>query len=167
MAQGRILMGVLGRPHGVRGLMHVVSYAAQPANLTAYGPVCDAEGRWYSLRWRGEGIVEVAPVVAGVRTPLRDRTEAERLVNTSLYLPRERLPAPEQDEFYLADLVGLQACLPDGAALGTVQAVHDFGAGASLEIGTLLVPFTRAAVPRIDLAAGRITVAPPAAVDAR
>jgi len=160
-------MGVLGRPHGVRGLMHVLSYAAEPENLTAYGPLCDAAGRWYSLRWRGDGIVEVAPIVDGSRAPLPDRSAAERLVNTRLYLPRERLPAPEQDEFYLADLVGLDACAPDGATLGKVQAVHDFGGGASLEIGALLVPFTRAAVPSVDLAAGRVTVVPPIQVDAR
>ncbi len=167
MPQSRILMGVLGRPHGVRGLMRVQSYAAEPEGLTAYGPLCDECGRWFSLRWRGEGVVEVAETVAGRRVPVLDRNAAERLVNTRLFLPRERLPAPEPDEFYLADLVGLAAYAPDGSALGAVAAVHDYGAGASLEIGARLVPFTRAAVPEIDLAAGRVTVAPPAERDAQ
>lgn len=161
MAEARILMGVLGRPHGVRGFVRAHSYTAEPEGLTAYGPLVDERGRWFSLRWQGEGLVEVADVVDGRRVPVTTRGDAEKLVNTRLYLPRERLPAPEPDEFYLADLVGLEACGPDGAALGTVQAVHDFGAGASLEIGSLLVPFTRASVPAIDLAAGRMTVVPP------
>ena len=154
-------MGVLGRPHGVRGAMHVVSYADPPENLTAYGPLCDERGHWFSLRLRDGGAAEVARLIDGKRVPVADRAEAERLVNTRLYLPRERLPKPAEDEFYLADLVGLDACAADGRALGRIQAVHDYGAGASLEIGTLLVPFTRAAVPEIDLAAGRVTVVPP------
>jgi 16S rRNA processing protein RimM len=160
-AARKILMGVLGRPHGVRGLCHVQNFAAEPEGLTAYGPLVDERGNWLSLRWKGEGVVEVARIVDGQRTPVTTRGDAEKLVNTRLYLPRERLPAPEQDEFYLADLVGLEACGPDGGPLGTVEAVHDFGAGASLEIGGRLVPFTRAAVPAIDLAAGRMTVVPP------
>jgi 16S rRNA processing protein RimM len=167
----RILMGVLGRPHGVRGHMRVQSYAAQPEDLTAYGPLCDADGRWFSLRWQGPGVVEVARLDGGTRVPLGDRAAAERLVNTRLFLPRDRLPAPDPEEFYLADLVGLEACDAEGATLGPVRAVHDFGAGASLEVassrtGPLLVPFTRAAVPRIDLAAGRVTVVPPAEIEA-
>lgn len=160
-------MGVLGRPHGVRGLMRVHSYTAEPTRLTEYGPLCDARGRWLSLHWQGEGIVEVAELADGRRIAVADRAAAERLVNTQLYLPREHLPAPEADEFYLADLVGLEAYAVDGAPLGAVAAVHDYGAGASLEIGARLVPFTRAAVPEIDLAAGRVTVVPPLELDAR
>jgi 16S rRNA processing protein RimM len=75
------------------------------------------------------------------------------------------LPVPEADEFYLADLVGLEAVDPAGAALGQVAAVHDYGAGASLEIGALLIPFTRACVPMVDIAAGRLVVLPPAEVN--
>ncbi len=167
MAEARILLGVLGRPHGVRGLMHVLSFADPPENLAAYGPLCDERGAWFSLRLTGGGLAEVARIEAGRRVLLTGRAEAERLVNTKLFLPRERLPAPEPDEFYLADLVGLEACDAAGGALGRVRAVHDYGAGASLEIGALLVPFTRAAVPEIDLAAGRVTVVPPAELDAR
>ncbi len=85
-------------------------------------------------------------------------------MNTRLHVDRDRLPPPAEDEFYLADLVGLTALGPDGAELGQVGAVHDYGAGTSLEIGALLIPFTRACVPVVDIAAGRITVAPPAEV---
>ena len=161
MEPRRILLGVIGRPHGVRGLLRVHAYTEDPQGLTAYGPVCDEAGRWFSLRWRGEGVAEVARVEAGRRVAVADRDAAAALVNTRLYIPRDRLPQADKDEFYLADLVGLAAFGADGTALGEVGAVHDYGGGASLEIGPLLVPFTRAAVPDIDLAAGRVTVALP------
>ena len=165
MPDQRILLGVIGRPHGVRGLVNVNSYTADPADLTAYGRLADDAGRQWSLVWRG------APGVAEIRdaqgVPLKDRTAAEKLVNTRLYIDRDRLPKPQEDEFYLSDLVGLTA-VADGAELGRVTVVHDYGAGASLEIvGTgapLLVPFTRACVPEVDLAAGRLVVVPPAEI---
>ena len=165
MGARRIRLGVIGRPHGVRGLLHVQSYAADPASLAAYGPLDDGRGRSFRLRWHGEGIAQVSEIVAGRPVPVADRTAAARLVNTPLFVPRDRLPPPAPDEFYLADLVGLAAVTAEGRALGPVAAVHDYGAGASLEIGTLLVPFTRAAVPQVDLAAGRLTVVAPAVVE--
>lgn len=169
MGARRIRLGVIGRPHGVRGLLHVQSYAADPASLAAYGPLDDGRGRSFRLRWHAEGIAQVSEIVAGRPVPVADRAAAARLVNTPLFVPRDRLPPPAPDEFYLADLVGLTAVTADGRALGPVAAVHDFGAGASLEIGleigTLLVPFTRAAVPDIDLAAGRLTIVAPAVVE--
>ncbi len=154
-------MGVVGRPHGVRGLLHVHSYTADPADLPAYGPFEDGRGRRFSLRWRGEGIAELSELIDGRPVPVADRSQAEKLVNLSLYADRDRLPPAGGDEFYLADLIGLQAVGADGTPLGQVDAVHDYGAGASLEIGALFVPFTRAAVPVVDIAAGRITVVPP------
>ncbi len=107
----------------------------------------------------------------GAEVKVADRAAAEKLTNTRLYVERERLPEPEPDEFYLADLVGLAACDAAGAGFGTVTAVHDYGAGVSLEIGRegappLLVPFTRAAVPEVDVARGRVVVAPPEELDA-
>lgn len=163
MPDTRILMGVVGRPHGVRGLVRVHSYTADPADLPGYGPLSDDSGRSWTLAWRGEGIAELTDA-QGQRVP--DRTAAERLVNIRLYVERDRLPPPEdEEEYYLSDLVGLQAEALDGRALGRVAVVHDYGAGTSLEIVghgvPLLVPFTRAAVPVVDVAAGRITVDPP------
>ncbi len=154
----RILLGVVGRPHGVRGLLHVHSYTASPADLTAYGALSDESGRKWTVLWRGDGVAELRDAAG---KPIADRTAAERLVNTRLYIERGRLPDPEPEEFYLADLVGLTAVAPDGASLGRVDAVHDYGAGASLEIGALLVPFTRACVPEVDVASGCIVVVPP------
>lgn len=160
----RILLGVIGRPHGVRGLLHVHSYAAE--DLASYSPLLDEQGRAWTLAWRGEGTAELRDA-EGHAVP--DRTAAERLVNVKLYVERDRLPAPEADDFYLSDLVGMMAVGADGTELGLVVQVHDYGAGASLEIAgagaPLLVPFTRAAVPELDLAAGRLVVLPPAEVD--
>ena len=164
MPESRILLGVIGRAHGVRGLVRVTSYAD---DITAYGPLSDDTGRRFVLRARGEGVAEVAELIGGAEVKVADRTVAEKLTNVRLYIERAQLPEPEEDEFYLADLIGLAAVDADGAALGKVVAVHDYGAGASLEIardGTppLLVPFARASVPVVDVAGGRIVIDPPA-----
>jgi 16S rRNA processing protein RimM len=170
MPEQRILMGVIGRPHGVRGLVHVHSYTADPADLANYNPLLDEAGRCWSVAWRGEGVAEVRD---GKGRPLADRTEAERLVNLKFYVERHRLPQPDGDEFYLSDLVGLLAHSEAGAPVGRVTAIHDYGAGTSLEIdrganaAPLIVPFTQAAVPVIDLAAGQLTVVPPTEIDGR
>jgi|SRR5689334_13471476 16S rRNA processing protein RimM len=159
-------MGVLGRPHGVRGLVRVTSYAD---DLTQYRPLSDDKGRRFALRWRGEGIAEISEVIDGGEVKVADRTAAERLVNVRLYVDRAQLPEPEDDEYYLADLIGLAAFDAGGATLGRITAVHDYGAGASLEIAgetSAIVPFTRACVPAVDVAAGRVTVALPEDVTA-
>ncbi len=167
MPGARILMGVVGRPHGVRGLVHVHSYTAAPADLARYNPLLDATGRAWSVAWRGEGVAELRD---GAGRAVADRTEAERLVNTQFFVERDRLPAADGDEFYLADLVGMEARDAGGAAMGRVAAVHDYGAGTSLEIErgatrALVVPFTRAAVPEVDVAGGWLRVVPPAEVE--
>ncbi len=169
MPEGRILMGVVGRPHGVRGLVHVHSYTAAPADLNLYNPLLDEAGRAWRLAWRGDGVAELRDEAGRA---VADRTAAERLVNTKFFVERHRLPAAESDEFYLADLVGMAALDAAGAAVGRVVAVHDYGAGTSLEIeraggAALIVPFTRAAVPEVDVAAGRLVVVPPAEVEMR
>lgn len=156
-------MGVVGRPHGVQGLLRVHSYTADPAALPGYGPLLDDAGRTWTLGWRGEGVAELRGADG---KPVADRTAAEALVNTRLYVERDRLPPPGLEEFYLADLVGLRAVGADGAALGRVGTVHDYGAGASLEIerdgaAALIVPFTRACVPEVDVASGQVVVVPP------
>jgi 16S rRNA processing protein RimM len=167
MPETRILLGVIGRPHGVRGLVHITSHTADPAALAEYGPLSDAvspdkAGRTFTLAWKGDGIAELTELKDGARVRVADRDAAARLTNTRLHIDRAQLPPPEDDEFYLADLIGLQAVDQQGRGLGTVTAVHDHGAGAFLEIGpTTLIPFTRAAVPEVDLAARRVTIDPP------
>jgi 16S rRNA processing protein RimM len=175
LPQPRILLGVIGRPHGVRGLLHVVSHTQNPAALAEYGPLDDGAGRSFVLRWRGPGndggVAAVAEVVDGREVPVTDRDAAARLTNTRLYIDRDRLPAPDEEEFYLADLLGLSVQDAAGVLLGKVAQVHDYGAGVSLEIAradapALLVPFTRASVPVVDVASGRITVVPPEEIEA-
>ena len=161
-------MGVVGRPHGVRGLVHVQSFTAEPAALADYAPLHDDTGRRWSLAWRGDGVAELCDEQGRI---LPDRTAAERLTNLRLYVDRAQLPPPGEEEFYLADLVGLEARDAKGQPLGRVAEIHDYGAGTSLELARdgappLIVPFTHAAVPEVDLAAGHLVVAPPAEVDA-
>jgi 16S rRNA processing protein RimM len=166
MGDGRIQLGVIGRAHGVRGLVKVASHTADPADLTAYGPLSDAEGRQYVLRWKGDGVAEVSRMVDGKEQRVVDRTEAEKLTNTRLFIDRSALPQPEDDEFYITDLIGLTAVGTDGAILGTILTVHDYGAGASLEISqtagpSFLIPFTEACVPSVDIKVGRVVIVPP------
>jgi 16S rRNA processing protein RimM len=164
---GRLIqLGVIGRAHGVRGQVRVTSHTADPTALTGYGPLSAPDGRLFTLRWVGEGIAEISQIVDGKPVRVTDRTMAERLRNTPLFIARDRLPPADDDEFYLADLIGLTAVDAQGTVMGTVATVHDFGAGASLDITraggeTLLIPFTAACVPEVDIAAGRITIAPP------
>jgi 16S rRNA processing protein RimM len=161
----RIQLGVIGRAHGVRGLVKVTSHTADPADLTAYGPLSDAEGRLLTLRWKADGIAEVTRHVDGAPVKVTDRAQAEKLTNTKLFVDRSALPPAGEDEFYLTDLIGLTVTDPTGRALGTVSVVHDYGAGASLEVtGTgapLIVPFTAACVPTVDIAGRRLVVTLP------
>ena len=172
MPDSQILLGVIGRAHGVRGLVRVTSHTADPADLTSYGPLTDAKGRRFLLRWRGEGIAEVSELLDGGAVKVADRTVAEGLTNTRLFVDRAQLPPVEdEDEFYLSDLIGLPAFSPDGTKLGRVATVHDYGAGVSLEIErlagpVLIVPFTKACVPEVDIASGRVTIVSPEVLDA-
>ncbi|MFT9257792.1 MAG: ribosome maturation factor RimM [Acetobacter sp.] len=150
MSPDLILIGVVGKPHGVRGLVHVRSYAQDPQSLAQYETLLDDQGRKWTLRWRGaDGVAQLSDAQG---RPVADRTHAQALVNTRLYVTREALPEPEEDEFYHADLIGMEA-FENGLSLGRVLAVHDYGGGASLELpGGVLVPFTQACVPQVDLA---------------
>ncbi len=156
----RILVGEIGRPHGVRGLVKLRSFTADPAAIASYGPLTDADGgRRFALTLLADGLARVEGV--------EDREAAARLTGTGLYADRSNLPPPEEDEFYLADLVGLRAETPEGEALGRVKAVHDFGAGDILEIDpgegrpTIFLPFTHDNVPAVEVAAGRVVAVRP------
>ncbi|MGE4219067.1 MAG: ribosome maturation factor RimM [Alphaproteobacteria bacterium] len=167
-ARDKVCLGAIAGAQGVRGQVRVKSFTARPEDVAAYGPLTDRAGRRFTLHATGMTRGLVVAKVDGVT----DRNAAEALRGTELFVDRGRLPAPEEDEFYHADLIGLTAAAPDGTVLGTVRAVHDFGAGDMLDLalaegGTAVVPFTRACVPEIDLAAGRLTVCMPDTVDAR
>ncbi|WP_043341369.1 ribosome maturation factor RimM [Belnapia moabensis] len=157
MAAARILVGEIGRPHGVRGLVKLRSFTADPAAIAAYGPLTDEAGvRRFEITLLAEGLARVEGVA--------DRDAAARLTGTRLYAERDRLPPPDEEEYYLADLIGLRAETEAGESLGAVRAVEDHGAGAFLVLEgppERLVPFTRAVVPVVDLAGGRVVVVPP------
>ncbi len=165
MPATRIQLGVIGRAHGVRGLVKITSHTANPADLTAYGPLSDAGGRLLTLRWKADGVAEVTRHIDGVSVKVTDRAAAEKLTNTKLFVDRSALPHAADDEYYLSDLIGLSVRDQTGKAFGTVTVVHDYGAGASLEItgsgAPLIVPFTAACVPTVDIASGFLIVSLP------
>jgi 16S rRNA processing protein RimM len=169
----RVCVGEIAGAHGVRGLVRLISFTADPADVASYGPLEDEAGRRrFQVTLKGQVRGQWIAAVDGVA----DRDAADRLKRTRLYVARDRLAAiKDADEFYQADLIGLAAERQDGTPYGTVRAVHDFGAGDMLEIaletsqttGTVYLPFTRAVVPVIDVAGGRVVVDPPAEVIAR
>jgi 16S rRNA processing protein RimM len=141
----------------------VKTFTAEPADVGAYGPLTDASGA-RSFRLTVERALQGAVIarIAGVT----DRNAAEALRGTRLYVARTALPEPDEDEFYHADLLGMAVVDEAGAAIGTVATVQDFGAGDVLEIrlaagGTAWLPFTRAQVPVVNVAARRLVAAPP------
>ncbi len=159
----RVCVGVVTGAQGVRGAVRVKSFTAEPADVARYGPLEDESGeRQFALRLVGSAKGVVIAQLSGID----DRDRAEALRGLRLYLPRAALPPAAEDEYYHADLIGLAATLADGTPLGQVCAVYDFGAGDTLEIErpqgpSVIVPFTRAVVPVVDLAAGRLVVDPP------
>jgi len=164
MSERLIVMGVIGKPHGVRGLVRVNAFTEDPEALADYEPLLDRQGRRFALEWVNGNVAQLTQITPAGRRKINDRNEAETLTNVELLAPRSAFPEPEEEEFYLADLIGLSARDEAGKNLGTVAAVHDYGGGPSLEIapGALIVPFTRRAVPVVDLSAGHVVISPPA-----
>ena len=164
-----VLLGVFGAAQGVRGEVRIKSFTADPKAIGGYGALTDKAGsrsfRVESLRPLRDDMLVVR--LAGVST----RDAAEALTGVELYARRDQLPPPEADEFYWDDLVGLAVTTADGAPLGRVVGLVNYGAGDVLEIAqdgggeTLLLPFTKAVAIEIDFAAGRIVVAPPREID--
>ena len=168
----RVCVGAIAGARGLNGDVWVKSFTAAPEDVAAYGPVSDAAGlRRFTLRVVGHGSGGVIARIDGIA----DRTAAEAVKGIELFVERAALPAPADDEFYFADLIGLTAeraeapdeDAPDEARrlIGRVDEVHDFGAGAVLEVrlaqgGVAMVPFTREAVPAVDLARGRLLIKP-------
>jgi 16S rRNA processing protein RimM len=166
----RILAGRIGAAHGVKGEVRLRSFTADPQAIGTYGPLSDAQGRRQfeivALRPLNDALLIVR--FAGVAT----REEAEALNGIDLYVARAVLPTTAKEEFYHADLIGLAAHNPAGERIGRVTGVLNFGGGDILEVEpadggeTLLVPFTKEAVPSIDLEAGQIVILPPVEIEA-
>ena len=158
-------MGRFGAPHGVRGELRLQSFTGDPLAIADYGPLTDKSGKktftLLNLRPQGKDMLVVR------LKDVDDRDGAQALNGVELYLARDKLPAPDPEEFYLADLEGLRAETTTGEVIGRVVALRNFGAGDILEIApasggdTLMYPFTKAVAPIIDLAGGRIVVEPP------
>lgn len=160
-----VLLAVIGGAHGIRGECRVKSFTEEPEAFGRYGPLYDAKGNRYTVK-----AARPQKTVLLVRfAEVADRNQAERLNGTELFVDRSLLPETEDDdEFYLEDLIGLEARAVDGDLVGRVFAVHNFGAGDILEIAppkgpTVMIPFSEAAVPGLDLEAGTISVDPVAA----
>lgn len=159
----RVLMGVIVGVHGIKGALRVLSYAGTPEDIAAYGPLEDESGK---RRFRLELVGKVRGMLLAQVEGIADRNAAETLRGTKLYLARSVLPDPAEGEFYWDDLIGLRAELRDGAVLGRVTAVHDYGAGTSLEVardggGVVMVPFNGRVVPIVELDAKRLVIDPP------
>jgi 16S rRNA processing protein RimM len=147
----------------VQGAVRIKSFTEVAEDIAAYGPVGDETGRrCFDLRLCGPAKGVLIAHLSGVQ----DRDQAEALRGTRLYLPRSALPQTEAEEYYHADLIGLEVVLSDGTPVGRVRAIYDFGAGDTLELARpeappVLVPFTRAVVPVVDPEGGRLVVDPP------
>ena len=158
----RVCVGAIAGAFGVQGEVRLKSFCTAPEDIATYGDLTSEDGaRRFSVRLTRPVTGGLGARLSGVET----KEQADALKGTTLWADRAALPSLPDDEFYHADLIGLEVADPGGAILGRVRAIYDHGAGDILEIagpsGLLLVPFTRAAVPTVDLAAGRIVADPP------
>lgn len=171
MAQEKlVLVGQVAGGFGVKGEVRVTAWTADPMALLSYGPLLRADGSagltLTSARPDKNGLVGRAKEVA-------TKEQADALRGLKLFVPRDRLPEPEEDEFYLTDLIGLEARDPAGTVLGRVKSVQNFGAGDMLEIApaaggpTWYLPFTREAAPELRIADGWLTAVRPVEVGER
>jgi 16S rRNA processing protein RimM len=159
----RVLLGEIGAAQGLKGEVRLRSYTQDPSAIARYGALGDEHGGTIeieSLRVTPKALIAR---IKGVTT----RERAEALNHTKLYIARGRLPTRDEEEWYHADLIGLAVVNSDGAPIGTVIAVQNFGAGDLIEVKpaaggpTLLIPFTRDAVPEVDVEGGRLVLVPP------
>jgi 16S rRNA processing protein RimM len=162
-----ICVARIGAAHGVRGAVKLWTFTEDPLAVKHYGPLTTKDGaRKFEVATAREANGHLVATLKGIAT----REEAERLNGIELYIAREKLPATDEDEYYHADLIGLSAVNAADEPIGRVTAIHNFGAGDIIEIApphgaTLLLPFTNAVVPTVDLAAGRVVIALPDEID--
>jgi 16S rRNA processing protein RimM len=163
----KVCVARIGAAHGVRGAVKLWTFTEDPFAVKVYGPLLTKDGaRHFELTSAREAKDHLVVTFKGVET----RDGAERLNGVELYVARDKLPATEDDEYYHADLIGLAAVTTADEPLGRVIAIHNFGAGDIIEIApptgtTLLLPFTNAVVPTVDLADGRVVIALPEEIE--
>jgi 16S rRNA processing protein RimM len=155
-----ICVARIGAAHGVRGAVKLWTFTQDPLAVKRYGQLMTKDGaRQFEVTHLREAKGHLVATLKGIAT----REEAERLNGVELYVAREKLPATSEDEYYHADLIGLSAVNAAGEPLGRVIAIHNFGAGDIIEIAppngaTMLLPFTNAVVPTVDLEGGRVVI---------
>jgi 16S rRNA processing protein RimM len=155
-----ICVARIGAAHGVRGAVKLWTFTEDPLAVKHYGPLTTRDGaRQFEVTHAREAKDHLVATIKGIAT----REDAERLNGIELYIAREKLPETDEDEYYHADLIGLAAVNAADEPLGRVTAIHNFGAGDIIEIAppqgsTMLLPFTNAVVPTVDLAAGRVVI---------
>jgi 16S rRNA processing protein RimM len=162
-----ICVARIGAAHGVRGAVKLWTFTEDPLAVKRYGPLTTKDGtRQFEVATAREAKGHLVATLKGIAT----REEVERLNGIELYIAREKLPATDEDEYYHADLIGLAAVNAADEPIGRVIAIHNFGAGDIIEIApphgaTMLLPFTNAVVPTVDLAGGRVVIELPQQVD--
>ncbi len=163
----QICVARIGTAHGVRGAVKLWTFTEDPFAVTRYGPLSTKDGaRAFEVANAREGKGHLVATLKGVTS----RNEAERLNGIELYVAREKLPATDDNEYYHADLIGLAAVTSADQPLGKVVAIHNFGAGDIIEIApprgpTMLLPFSNAVVPTVDIAGGRVVIELPAEIE--
>ncbi|MBN8971881.1 MAG: ribosome maturation factor RimM [Rhizobiales bacterium] len=163
----QVCIARIGAAHGVRGAVKLWTFTEDPFAVLDYGPLSTKDGgRRFEVSNAREAKDHLVATLQGVTT----RNDAEKLNGIELYVPREKLPPAEDGEYYHVDLIDLAAVSMDGAPIGRVVAIHNFGAGDVIEIAppkgaTLLLPFTDAVVPTVDIAGGRVVIEMPGEVD--
>lgn len=163
----QVCVARIGAAHGVRGAVKLWTFTEDPFAVTRYGPLFTKDGaRSFEIAHAREAKGFLVATLKGVSS----RNEAERLNGLELYVARDQLPATGDDEYYHADLIGLAAETTAGAPLGKVIAIHNFGAGDIIEIAppsgaSLLLPFSNAVVPTVDLAGGRVLIELPEEIE--
>ncbi|UZE49661.1 ribosome maturation factor RimM [Rhodopseudomonas sp. P2A-2r] len=167
MPAAQICVARIGAPHGIRGAVKLWTFTEDPLTVMTYGQLKTKDGgRTFEVATAREGKGHLVATFKGVSS----REDAERLNGIELYIPRDRLPETDDDEYYHADLIGLAAVDAADAPIGRVIAIHDFGAGTIIEIAppegnTLMLPFTNAVVPTVDLKAGKVIIELPGEID--
>lgn len=163
----KICIARIGAAHGVRGAVKLWTFTEDPFAVKDYGPLSTKDGaRQFEIASARQAKDHLVATFKGVAS----RDDAERLNGIELYVPREKLPAVEDDEYYHADLIGLDAVTTAHEPLGRVIAIHNFGAGDIIEIApptgtTILLPFSNAVVPTVDVPGGRIVIELPGEIE--
>jgi 16S rRNA processing protein RimM len=163
----RICVAKIGAAHGVRGEVRLWTFTEDPLAVASYGPLETSDGaRRLAIKRIRAAKTHLVATLEGIST----RDAAEQLNGVELFVAREKLPAPNDGEFYHADLIGLAAQTTSGEPLGKIVAVHNFGAGDIIEIApasgpTIMLPFSNAVVPVVDISGGKVVIDKPAEID--